>query len=128
MTISKNEFTGKRIKEYRTKRKWTQQDLADRVNMKKNTISAWEIGRVEIPHSKLQLVANAFEIKTTDLLPMEEETDDLTQHIQEAKSKLNSDELAFLELLIAKTNSLNTDDRETFLKNVRFAVEFFDKK
>lgn len=130
MTINKNEFIGKRIKEYRTKMKWTQQDLADRVNMKKNTISAYELGRVEIPHSKLQLVANAFEIKTAELLPLEEPTaqDSIDTHISEAKAKLSSSELSFLELLIAETNSLDVDDREVFLKNLRFALEFTNKK
>lgn len=130
MTINKNEFIGKRIKEYRLKRKWTQQDLADRIGMKKNTVSAYEIGRVEIPHSKLQLVANAFEIKTTDLLPLEEPVaqDSIDEHISEAKAKLSSSELSFLELLIAETNSLNVDEREVFLKNLRFALEFTNKK
>ena len=130
MTISKNEFIGKRIKEYRLKRKWTQQDLADRIKMKKNTISAYEIGRVEIPHSKLQAIAQAFEIKTADLIPLEEsaEQDAIDAHIQEAKAKLSSSELAFLELLIAETNSLEAEEREVFLKNIRFAVEFFNKQ
>lgn len=127
MTINKNEFIGKRIKEYRLKRKWTQQDLADRIGMKKNTVSAYEIGRVEIPHSKLQLVANAFEITTTDLLP-EEKVDSITKELQEAKSKLSSDQLAFLELLIAKTNSLSLEERDNFLKNIKFAVKFFDEE
>lgn len=130
MTINKKEFIGTRIKEYRSKMKWTQQDLADRVKMKKNTISAYELGRVEIPHSKLQLVANAFEVKMTDLLPPEEsvDQDSIDEHIREAKAKLNSSELAFLELLIAETTSLESEQREVFLKNLRFAVEFTNKQ
>lgn len=131
MTITnKNEFIGRKIKEYRNKKKWFQQDLADRVGMKKAAISTYEKGRVEAPMSKLQAIANALEVNLSDLLPVNEneKVDSITEEIQEAKSKLSSDQLAFLELLIAKTNSLSHEERDNFLKNIKFAVEFFDKE
>ena len=131
MTITnKNEFIGQRIKEYRNKKKWFQQELADRVGMTKGAISTYEKGRVAAPIAKLQAIANVLEVNLNDLLPIDdhEKVDSITEQIQEAKSKLTSDQLAFLELLIAKTNSLSFEERNNFLKNIQFAVEFFDKE
>jgi len=131
MTITnKNLFIGQRIKEYRMKKKWTQEELGNRVSMKKAAISTYEVGRVEIPRSKLEAIARVLEIKMTDLLPVEDvvSQDSINEHINEAKAKLNSDQLAFLELLLAKMNSLDEEGRENFLKNVKFAVEFFNKQ
>ena len=131
MTVTnKNEFIGSRIKEYRTKNKWTQQDLAERTGMKKNTISIYELGRVEVPRSKLSIIAQKLDVKMTDLLPDEETVsqDSIDTHIREAKAKLSSSELSFLELLITEATSLNSEEREVFLKNLRFALEFTNKK
>lgn len=131
MTITnKNEFIGSRIKEYRKKNNWTQQDLAERTAMKKNTISIYELGRVEVPRSKLSIIAQKLDVKMTDLLPAEETVsqDSIDEHIRQAKAKLTSDQLSFLELLIAKTYTLPPEERQNFLKNVKFATEFFDKE
>lgn len=130
MTITnKNEFIGNRIKEYRNKKKWFQQELADRVGMTKGAISTYEKGRVAAPIAKLQAIANVLEVTLNDLLPIEEheQVDSIDEHIKEAKAKLSSDQLAFLELLIAKTYTLPLEERNNFLKNVKFAVQFFDE-
>jgi len=131
MTITnKNEFIGNKIKEYRNKKKWTQEELGDRVKLKKAAISTYEKGRVSAPIAKLQAIANVLEVNLNDLLPIEEneKVDAITEQIHEAKSKLPSDQLAFLELLLAKTNSLDGEKRERFLKNIQFAVKFFDEQ
>jgi transcriptional regulator with XRE-family HTH domain len=125
-----NEFIGNKIKSYRKKKKLTQIELAEKLGVADTTISAYERGFVEIPRSKLIDVAKALDVNHTNLLPIEEgETKDaINEHIQEAKAKLPSDQLAFLELLLAKTNSLDGKERERFLKNVKFAVKFFDEE
>ena len=131
MTITnKNEFIGNKIKEYRNKKKWTQEELADRLKMKKAAISTYEKGRVEAPISKLQAIADVLEVKLIDLLPPSEsvDQDSIDEHIREAKAKLSSSELAFLELLITETTSLDLEKRKVFLKNLRFAMEFTNKE
>ncbi len=123
-----NIFTGNKIRSYRQKRKWTQQDLADRIGVKGNSVSAYERGAVEIPNSKLKALAEALEIKTSDLLPVENETqDELSGYIQEAKSRLDEEQMKFFEMLLKKSLSLEESDREHFFKNVRMAVKFFDE-
>jgi len=118
---------GSKIKSYRKKRKWTQEDLANRIGVKGNTISSYEAGKIEIPYSKLQTIAYVFEVQTNDLLPVEEKQDDITGYIQEAKSKLDTDQFNLFEQLLKKSLSLSESERENFFKNVRFAIKFFDE-
>ncbi len=64
----KNELVLKnRLKEERTKRKLSQQELADMVGVSRNTISSLETGQYE-PSAKLALVlAIALDMKFEDL-------------------------------------------------------------
>lgn len=64
----KNELVLKnRLKEERTKRKLSQQELADMVGVSRNTISSLETGQYE-PTAKLALVlAIALDMKFEDL-------------------------------------------------------------
>lgn len=125
---SVNEFTGDKIRQYRKRMKWKQIDLANRIGVKGNTISSYENGKIEIPHSKLKALAEVFDIKTTDLLPVEGTTDTISEYVHQAKGELTSDQLEFLQQVIEKTLSLKGSERDNFLKNVGFAVEFFNKK
>lgn len=127
---SENVFTGNKIRSYRTKKKWLQSELANRINMKGNTISAYERGAVAIPYGKLVEIAKALEVKTTDLLPIEgtEDNDTISEYIQQAKSELNEDQMDFLEEVIKKALSLDESGRANFLDNIKLAVEFFNKK
>ena len=124
-----NRFTGNKIRSYRKKMKLTQEELAQKIGVKGNTVSAYERGGVELPHSKLLAIAEVFEIKYTDLLPIEGEgeTDSINDYVQDAKSKLSEDQLEFLEELIAQTISLNEEERENFLKNIKVAVKIYNE-
>lgn len=123
---SKNEFVGDKIKAYRKRRKWTQEDLAERLGVKGNTISSYENGKIEIPYSKLEKIAIIFEVKTNDLLPVDEKQDNISEYMQEAKSKLNEDQLNLFEQLLKKSLTLTDSERENFFKNVRFMIQFLD--
>ncbi len=123
-----NVFTGNKIRSYRTKKKWMQSDLAEKIGVKGNTISAYERGAVEIPQSKLKALAEALEVKTSDLLPIDEESqDELSGYIQEAKSRLDEDQFNLFQQLLKKSLTLSDSERENFFKNVRFAIKFFDE-
>lgn len=126
---SQNEFVGSKIRKYRKIKKITQEELAEKIGIKNNTVSAYERGVIEVPHSKLLEVAKVLGVKYTQLLPIEGDEDNQTisDYINEAKAKLDDDQLQFLEALIKKTLSLNERERKNFLKNVSFAVKFFDE-
>lgn len=125
-----NEFVGNKIKAYRKKKRLTQIELAEKLGVADTTISAYERGFVEIPHSKLIDVAKALDVKYTDLLPIEgdEENQTISDYINEAKATLDDNQLQLLEALIKKTLSLDERERIHFLKNVSFAVKFFDEE
>lgn len=127
---SQNEFVGSKIRKYRKAKKITQEELAEKIGIKNNTISAYERGVIEVPHSKLLEVAKVLEIKYTHLLPIEGDVNNSTisDYINKVEEELNEDQQKFLESLIEKTLSLSEDEREDFLKNIRFAVEFFKNK
>jgi XRE family aerobic/anaerobic benzoate catabolism transcriptional regulator len=59
---------GERIRELRVERGWRQIDLAEETGMHENYVSDLELGRKEICLRMLQTVANAFKMKTADLL------------------------------------------------------------
>ena len=60
---------GKIIKKARLEKGYTQEELADRVGVKKSAVAKWENGRVsEIKRSNLKNLADSLGIKPTDLL------------------------------------------------------------
>lgn len=127
---SQNEFVGSKIRKYRKIKKLTQEELAEKIGIKNNTISAYERGIIEVPHSKLLEVAKVLGIKYTHLLPIEDgdSNSTISDYINKVEEQLNKDQQKFLEKLIQKTLSLSEEERVDFLKNIRFAVEFFDNK
>lgn len=124
-----NRFTGNKIRSYRKKMKLTQEELANRIGVKGNSISAYERGGVEIPNSKLQALANVFDITTLDLLPIEgtENNDSISAYVQEAKSELTDDQLKFVEDILKKALSLSGSERSDLFKNIKLAVKFFEE-
>ncbi|WP_395460258.1 helix-turn-helix domain-containing protein [Wolbachia endosymbiont (group B) of Myelois circumvoluta] len=64
---------GKKIKEWRLVREYTQKDLAERMSTTRDEISNYEQGRVAIPLEKLYAIAETLSINITDLLIEEDE-------------------------------------------------------
>ncbi len=126
-----NKFIGDKIRKFRKLKRLSQEELALKIGVKHNTISAYERGVIEITHSKLLEVAKVLDVKYTQLLPLEE-TDalEIKRSLADylvAEKNLSQEQSNFLEALIEKTQSLDESERESFLKNIRFAVEFFQK-
>ena len=57
---------GEELKRYRKQKKWTQQQLADRLGVSRVTIGLYEIDRYPIPQSKLNLLNLLFNIPIGD--------------------------------------------------------------
>ncbi|WP_265023063.1 WO male-killing family protein Wmk [Wolbachia endosymbiont (group B) of Ischnura elegans] len=64
---------GKKIKEWRLVREYTQKDLAEKMTTTRDEISNYEQGRVVIPLEKLYAIAETLSISITDLLIEEDE-------------------------------------------------------
>ncbi|MBC6686131.1 helix-turn-helix transcriptional regulator [Wolbachia pipientis] len=87
---------GKKIKEWRLVREYTQKDLAEKMDTTRDEISNYEQGRVAIPLEKLYAIAETLSISITDLLIEEDEIveDELPDLIKEYK-KIGSQELRY---------------------------------
>ncbi len=87
---------GKKIKEWRLVREYTQKDLAEKMTTTRDEISNYEQGRVAIPLEKLYAIAETLSISITDLLIEEDEIveDELPDLIKEYK-KIGSQELRY---------------------------------
>lgn len=57
-----------RIKELRSKKKWTQAELAKKLNVSQQTIGSWEVGRAEPSSDALSTLAKLFEVSVDYLL------------------------------------------------------------
>ncbi|WP_265021877.1 WO male-killing family protein Wmk [Wolbachia endosymbiont (group A) of Icerya purchasi] len=64
---------GKKIKEWRLVREYTQKDLAEKMSTTRDEISNYEQGRTAVPLDKLYEIAEALSINITDLLIEEDE-------------------------------------------------------
>ncbi|WP_370273130.1 WO male-killing family protein Wmk [Wolbachia endosymbiont of Oedothorax gibbosus] len=67
---------GKKIKEWRLVREYTQKDLAEKMDTTRDEISNYEQGRVATPLGKLYEIAEVLSINIMDLLELTEDADD----------------------------------------------------
>ncbi|WP_341812893.1 MULTISPECIES: helix-turn-helix domain-containing protein [unclassified Wolbachia] len=83
---------GKKIKEWRLVREYTQKDLAERMSTTRDEISNYEQGRTAVPLDKLYEMAEALSINITDLLieegsKVKNELPDLIKEYKEIESQ-----------------------------------------
>lgn len=83
---------GKKIKEWRLVREYTQKDLAEKMNTTRDEISNYEQGRTAVPLDKLYEMAEALSINITDLLieegsKVKNELPDLIKEYKEIESQ-----------------------------------------
>lgn len=123
-----DEIVGANIRKYRKMRGLTQKDLGDKIGVRNNTISQYEKGRNSPEQNMIYAIANALGIGVGDLFP------ETTSTPEESYIKglvmsggLEKEEREYLFSLIEKAHSLNEQAREEFFKNIRFAVEYFDR-
>ncbi|WP_265024604.1 MULTISPECIES: helix-turn-helix domain-containing protein [unclassified Wolbachia] len=83
---------GKKIKEWRLVREYTQKDLGEKMNTTRDEISNYEQGRTAVPLDKLYEMAEALSINITDLLieegsKVKNELQDLIKEYKEIESQ-----------------------------------------
>ncbi|WCR58427.1 WO male-killing family protein Wmk [Wolbachia endosymbiont of Ctenocephalides felis wCfeJ] len=105
---------GAKIKEWRLKRKYTQEDLAKKIGVTRHKISKYEQGKTTIPLYTLYDIAEALSISIIDLLPELTEDDkvenELPSIIEEYK-KIESQEL-----------------RHALIKSLSKGIRIYEKK
>ncbi len=76
---------GEQLKHYRRLRKYTQKELAMRLNISQQTIAAWEYGRTSPSPDMIAAIATILEVSTDRLLC--QETDELTEYLALLKER-----------------------------------------
>nr|WP_253309530.1 helix-turn-helix transcriptional regulator [Rickettsia endosymbiont of Ceutorhynchus assimilis] len=85
---------GKKIKEWRLVREYTQKDLAEKMSTTRDEISNYEQGRTAVPLGRLYEIAKALSINIMDLLELTEDADDkVVPNLIEEYKKIESQEL-----------------------------------
>lgn len=80
-----------KIIQLRKKNNWSQEALANELNVSRQTVSKWEIGQTVPDTSNLTKIAKVFQISVNDLL---EDTSDLSEEKNEtSKDKTNNDNI-----------------------------------
>lgn len=76
---------GKRIKEERRKKEWTQEQLGEKLNVSRSAVSSWEVGRNYPDLETIILISDLFEVSLDQLL---REDEDMTKNVTK-KIKMN---------------------------------------
>ena len=101
-----SKFFSKNLKHLRTTRKISQQQLADKLDIDRSTISRWESNDIDPTVSNVIAIANLLGVPVADLVGIDIQDDGL--YIDELE-----------ELFIQNKHLLTDDDRDT----IRFIIE-----
>lgn len=101
-----SKFFSKNLKFLRTTRKISQQQLADKLEIDRSTISRWESDDIDPTVSNVIAIANLLGVPVADLVGIDIQNDGL--YIDELE-----------ELFIQNKHLLTDDDRDT----IRFIIE-----
>lgn len=119
------QYIGKKIKEFRKKSGMTQGELAEKIGVKNNTVSAYERGIADPPQSKILKLSEVFNCSVDDLFPS---TGDNSEWVLEEMKKYDTEgfgvkDMLSLKMLVEKAQSLDGEERAKFFDDIRWAVE-----
>lgn len=131
--LSKEELAahiGAQIRKHRKAKKMTQKELGSLLGVGHTTVSSYEVGRIAPDQDMIFELANIFGVKVDELFPDSyvEPNDTLEKALYLANNSLDKDQSEFLHKLIERLLSLPVEEREDFLENLRFTMEYFDRK
>lgn len=116
------------LKRFLASRNLSQIELSERLGIPKQTLNGYVKGTSLPTPGNTEKIAQFFNVSKGDIDPRFKATLLQDYNLNEALRKLNDKESEFFEALLEKTLSLGEEERKNFLENVRFAVEFFNKK
>ncbi|MES2278208.1 MAG: helix-turn-helix transcriptional regulator [Bacteroidota bacterium] len=94
-----NKSVGKNIRAVRHQHNWSQEDVANKLGISIPAFSKIETGITDINLSRLQQIADIFEMSLVQLLAFEEIQDEYqSTHLTDAKKKLETCEGEIVEL------------------------------
>lgn len=120
-------FIGEKIKEFRTKRDMTQDELAVLLGTTKQTVSRYEKGDRQANQDVLFQLSNVFNVSIDEFFPKKENVTNEFERALKMTEGLDAEDMEFLNKLIEKTLSLEGEEREKFLESIRFTIEYYNK-
>jgi transcriptional regulator with XRE-family HTH domain len=94
-----NKSVGKNIRAVRHQHNWSQEEVANKLGISIPAFSKIETGITDVNLSRLQQIADIFELSLVHLLSFEEIQDEYQSvHLHEAKKKLMECEIEIVEL------------------------------
>lgn len=121
-------YIGEKIREIRLKRGMEMEDLAERLETTKQTVSRYELGDRQANQDILFKLSDIFDVSVDYFFPPKENTtDELERALKKTKKNLETQDIEFLNQLIEKTLTLQGEDREKFLESIKFTVEYYNK-
>ncbi|ATO48306.1 helix-turn-helix domain-containing protein [Brevibacillus laterosporus] len=111
---------GLRIKALRKQKKWTQQELAARVNVSSQVISNWERAYTNPNHDDISRLAESLEV-SADCILFGNKRPDLVKETASSYS-------AFEALFLSELDKLSEEDKQKALEHVRFLAYLAEQK
>jgi len=94
-----NKSVGKNIRTIRHQRKWSQEDVANRLGISIPAFSKIETGVTDINLSRLEQIATIYEVNVVNLFSLEaKETEPETSHLTIAQKKISERETEIANL------------------------------
>lgn len=112
-----NERLSKRIKSLRENKGWYQKDVADKLNVKSNTLSGYENGTRSPDPDMLMMIADLYGVTVDYLLGRDNEVTSLDYY----KNKIVT-EFPDIDLMFKDMESLSADDMKEVYEYIKFKM------
>lgn len=121
-------YIGDKIKEFRLNSGLSQEELAEKLNTTKQSISRYEKGERQANQDILFSLAAIFKKRVDDFFPpIEHEYPTLDKLYDLSDEEFDIDDMNFLRKLVEKTLSMEETEREKFLESIKFTVDYYEK-
>lgn len=120
-------YIGEKIREFREKRNISQDELAQKLDTTRQTISRYEKGQRQANQDILFKLSDIFNVSIDDFFPPKKNTTDELERALKMANNLDAEHIEFLNNLIEETLAKKGEDREKFLESIRFTVEYHNK-
>lgn len=113
-----------RIKQLRAEKKYSQQQLADRIKVARSTIAMWETGGSEPDNTTLLQLADIFGVSTDYLLgKTDEKKADTSEDVSAEFLASLSPETQKIYALIQQLNDLPEQTRREAMNYIRYVID-----
>lgn len=114
----------KRLREQRSEKGITQEDLAKKLNVKQQTVGGWETGRTEPDLTTLRMMAEIFNVSTDYLLGLTDlrkpyEIKKESPRFQEALDKLTGIKGFKLDIELTETERINLENNTMTIETAK---------